>query len=266
MRRLALALYLMMAVRGTATSCVTVVPDAPLFFKDAESVFFARAEVTLQGPHVFHADEIVRGTMKLGETVSVQRRDCVFVNSGERYFMVRAKCDQAEECVRFADESHAPALLHYLANAHAENHEAVMAMFLRWHRQELSLAEIGEWLDTVAAQPRSQCDDELVLWLASELSDFVTDLRLFAEHLDGGDAFARPLLHDVARVMEEFPPGPAADFDARAEEVGEDAPRREELEDQLREALRGARESAEWRKKSEEAYEIASRRESVTPQ
>jgi len=143
-----------MSVRGAATSCITPVPDRLRFFNDAESVFFARAEVSLENAHVFRAHEIIRGTMKLGETVSVQRRECLFVNEGERYLVVRLKCDEPQGCVHFAEESHAPALLHYLVKAHPENHETVMAMFLRWYREEVSLAEFSEWIDTVAARIR----------------------------------------------------------------------------------------------------------------
>ena len=74
------------------------------------------------------------------------------------------------------------------------------------------------------------------------------------------------LLRDVARVMEEFPSGSAADFDARAEQMGEDAPRREELEDRLGEVISALRKSPEWAGKLEEAFEIASRRTRVPPQ
>lgn len=251
-----------MTVRGAASSCVTPVPDGLSFFKDAESVFFARAEVRLEDPYVFRADEIIRGTMKLGEVVSVQRRECLFVRTGERYLVVRLKCDPPQECVQFTDESHVPALLHYLANAHPENHEAVMVMFLRWYREEISPVDFGEWIDTLTVRPRSEEDDEFVHWLVSELSDIAANLRLFADHLEGTDAFARPLLQDVARVMEKFPPGSAGEFDARAEQAGEDAPRRDELEDELMDVIRRGCQSAEW----QEALEIAWRKKDVTTQ
>lgn len=255
MARLVFAFCLMIALPASATSCVTPIPDRYQFFRDAESVFFARAEVLLEDPYVFRAGEILHGAMRIGETVSVPRRTCLFVRDQERYLVVRGTCDRSEECVRFAGEAHVPALLHYFSNAHPETHEDVMATFLRWYRDEIPLAELGEWMETVSAQPRSKVDDELVLWLAAELSDVAADLRTFAEQLERPDAFTRPVLHEVARLMEEFPPGLAADFDGRVDPADEDALQREDLEDQLSEAIAAAQKSADWSRNLEEAYD-----------
>jgi hypothetical protein len=229
------------------------------FFAHGESVFFARAEMGLDDTYVTSRPDHSR-LNEIGRRRRDQAQECVFIAEGERYLVVRAACHQPTPCVRFVAESGAAVLLQYLADAHPETHETVIAAFLRWYREEISLTEFANWLETASIQPRSEYDDGFVDDLVTSFSDVMSDLSFFAEHVEI-DAFARTQLQSLARLLEEFPPGLAADFDARAELAGEDAPRREDLQDTVRHAISVAQKSAAWRHLSEEVSSLASRGE-----
>lgn len=258
MRRLFIALSLLVAVQVSATSCITVIHNGLDFFANAEAVFFARAEIGFDGICVFRADEVLRGAWNVGDAVSFRPRECEVVRDGERYLIARRRCalpSTAEPCFSFADQGQTEKLLHYLANVHPETHETIMAAFLRWYRHEGVLPDFAEWLDTAAVRPRAELDDQFAYALIEELRSMFSELRLFATHKDI-EAFARDQLQAVAPLMEAFPAGLAEEFDVRmARALGDDAPMRDELEEAVCDALSAATESDAWRNMRAEVFE-----------
>lgn len=249
MRPLLLLLSLLTAMPVSATTCITVKHQGLWFFAESESVFIARAESSFDGVWVLRVEQVLRGTVRLGEGISFRPGLCEIVRDGERYLVAsRETCATDERCFNFADETQTEGLLHYLANAHPETHETVMAAFLRWYRDEMSLRDFAEWIDTASVRRRAALDDEFAYGLIEELRDTFSELRPFARHADD-ESFAREALREVARLMEQFPPGLAEEFDARmAQASADDAPARDDLEELLRNALSAARESEAWQK------------------
>lgn len=261
-RAAVIVLYLIATLQVAADSCITVSLSGFDFFRGSESVFFARAERTPGGSSLLRADQIIRGPRALGDTVSVPRQPCVFVAEGRRYLVAEWKCEtEPVMCLTFVEESRSDEKLRYLANAHAETHETVMAAFLRWYRFEITFETFNEWLDTVSIQARSDTEDKFLAEVVSDLGEVFRGLEFFSRHIDIDD-YARTALRDVAQQMEKFPPGLAEEFDARVAKE-EDALLRSDLESELRWAIRAVRESDEWRERGDEAYAIAIRTKST---
>ena len=245
-RRIALIFVIAIAIAGSApaTSCITITRHPTDFLSNMRAMFYGRAS---HADQMFHVERVVRGKIRVGQRFPYPESICSRPEDGELYLMVQS-CWEGEGCgVGFVKEEEAPRMMQFLAHAHRETHETVMAATLKWLRGEMPLDRFDDWINTVSIRSRASKDDGFLLRLLEELRNVLWSF----ERIEACDPSLIPPmrrgLDPFEKQLKTFPPGLAEEFDRHLEEGGDDeAWTRSSYEYDMLEWLKHVQRSEAW--------------------
>jgi hypothetical protein len=203
----------MLAASPLYACCISVTPRGINFFTSSNGVGWAR----WNGRDAFVVESVVHGDVKVGETLPHIERQCEYLQNAKLYFVSRF-CNEKECSVWATDETNAKRLLQYLADAHYETHESVLAKTIDWTSGAISAPDFAVWLSTVAVKPGSHDEDAFVVQLVTELdnaANWIADLPK--------EANVDAEMQALAKLAREFPRGTEAEFDKTVDQSNDDA-------------------------------------------